>query len=203
MFWSRDDLKQRLLEILRDVPSGKSVLLVGVELKRLVVDYVKKVLEEGEYVVYVTDYPCVLEIENERCGVIQLYDVPPAGAEKFLRAQLVQPRLKTTSIVNLAKVSVFIRDYFKEIMDEMSSEVTRRRINLVVDNLTSMFTFDTHLSESLLRFLRLHIDMIKPFNAVGLYFLEREIPAMKQLEALFEDGVVIWQSPRGKLKIRG
>ncbi|MHC1579369.1 MAG: hypothetical protein ACXQTZ_01740 [Candidatus Alkanophagales archaeon] len=201
MLWSRGDLKQRLLKVLRGVPSGKSVLLVGAELKKLAVDYIEEVLEEGEYVVYVTDYPCALEIENERCGVIQLYDVPPSGAEKFLRAQLVQPRLKTTSIVNLARVSVFIRDYFKEMMDEMASGMMRRRINLVVDNLVSMCAF-TPLPEGLLRFLRLNIDMVKPFNAVGLYFLEREVSAMERLEALFEDGMIIRQGPRG-LKVRG
>lgn len=183
------------MRTLRGVPSGTSVLLVGAELKRLAADYVESALKEGEYVVYVTDYPCVLGVESDRLGVIQLYDVPPSGAE--LRARLVQPRLKTTSIVSLTRVSVFIRDYFKEMMGGMASGAGRRRINLVVDNLVSMLTFDPHFSGRFLRFLRLHIDVIRSLDAVGLYFLEREVPAMKQLEALFEDGMIIRQGPRG------
>lgn len=202
MIWRKADLGQRLLKMLRNVPSGTSVLLVGGGLKKLAVDYIEEALKEGEYVVYVTDFPCTLEIESSRCGIVQLYDVLPAGGEKLLRTQLMQPRLKTTSIVNLTKVSVFIRDYFKEMMDDMLVEMRKGKINLVVDNLISMLTFDTHFSDRFLRFLRLHIDVIKSFDAVGLYFLEQEVPVMKKLEALFEDGMIIWQDARGKLKIR-
>jgi hypothetical protein len=100
---------------------------------------------------------------------------------------------KTASVINLSKVSVYIRDNLRKLMRDQLRESKGSEIDLIIDNINSMFHHDSYLKNAVIRFIRVHMHVVKTLNAIGLYIIDEKLPdkTLDDVIDVFRDEVVI------------
>jgi hypothetical protein len=177
--------QHQLDDELHTLAGGTNVLLIAYDWEKyaFIDGFIRDALGIKEGVVYVTDYPSMLNITDKRFGMIELFRVPP----------MERTDVKIASVVNLSKISVYIRDILKKLLRNQLRETKEPRVDLIIDNITSLFHHDSYLKNAVIRFIRVHMHVVKTLNAIGLYIVDGKLPdkTLDDVIDVFRDEVVI------------